>query len=354
MRSYRSPLAFLFVTFQITRQLLGNTDAFLLPQYHGPKTVRKQSDGSCSYTSFLKAPAFGVLRSKSGNTDSSQSNTETTSGTSKSNTKDLVVPLSTKEMINQVARAISEASKDKKRQIVRILLPRDRSSQDIGVAIEGRDQQDLMLVPPDESWQGGIMQLYYAAAPTAQQILAKVIGNSNGGVPSRILEDRSVDESGVDGVGLLSTEDGKLACWVQPTQENIDQIEEANNDVVILLNPQWRQVDDALDTASKETGFLGNLASFLGGKGGALRRLKEVGYEATYTLEGYVCRGSNVRLLQVLDSEWCVFCERDTIDSYIQVGSFSSRPNYQQVDQCLEQSNIGFKFRRDVGLEPKL
>ena len=56
--------------------------------------------------------------------------------------------------------------------------------------------------------------------------------------------------------------------------------------LIALLNPQWRDVDDALDAASKADGVFGSLASFLGGKGSAFRRLKELGYVPTCTLEG--------------------------------------------------------------------
>ena len=179
------------------------------------------------------------------------------------------------------------------------------------------------------------------------------------GLPSRVTEDRSVDESGVDGVGLFATEDKKVTCWLQPTQENIDGMEKSastagEDDVVVLLNPQWRLVDDALDTYSKGEGFLGGLANFLGGKGGALKRLKDAGFAPVYTLEGYVCRGANVRLLQILDSEWTVFCERDNGESYIRVGSKETRPTYADVETMLQDSDIGFKYARDIGLQPKL
>jgi hypothetical protein len=86
-----------------------------------------------------------------------------------------------------------------------------------------------------------------------------------------------VDESGVDGVGLWITQgaspEDDVSCFVQPSQETIDAIEsissQAGSRLVALVNPQWRITDDALDTASREEGTVfGNLASFLGGKGG--------------------------------------------------------------------------------------
>ena len=134
------------------------------------------------------------------------------------------------------------------------------------------------------------MQLYRAAAPMTEKLLREVTSDS--GLPPRVKEDRSVDESGVDGVGLFQTEDGKVSCWLQPTQENIDAMEisaskASDNDIIVLINPQWRLVDDALDSASQKEGFLGSLANFLGGKGGALKRLKDAGFVPVYSLEGY-------------------------------------------------------------------
>jgi hypothetical protein len=219
--------------------------------------------------------------------------------------------------------------------------------------------EDFSLVPPDESWQGGIMQLYRAAAPTCTAIIRKVTSDAESGLPPRISEDRSVDESGVDGVGLFKTDDNKMSCWLQPTQELVDLYiddaeKSAKDNIVVLMNPQWRLVDDALDSASQNTGFLGGLASFLGGKGGVLKQLKEADFKPVYTLEGYVCRGSNVRLLQTLDSDWSVYCERDNGESFIPVGTSPTRPVYQDVEAMLDESNIGYKYARDVGLEEKL
>lgn len=309
-----------------------------------------------------------ILRNKYDSVTSlheSESGTETTatSSSASSSSRGLSIPLSWEEMVRQVASAMKEASeKGTSRQIVRVLLPRDSSSDDLGKYIEegfenSNSKGEIALVPPDESWQGGIMQLYRAAAPTASEIVRTLTSASS--LPSRISEDRSVDESGVDGVGLLQTEDQSVNLWVQPTQECVDGMVKMSeqvdaNKLVVLLNPQWRQVDDALDAQSKGEGFMSTLASFLGGKGGTLKQLAEAGYQPVYTLEGYVCRGSNVRLLQVLDSPWTVFCERDNQESYIQVGTSEARPTYQQVEVMLQDSDIGYKYARDMGWQEKL
>lgn len=268
------------------------------------------------------------------------------------------VPLTLDEMIRQAATSMKEASNaGVSKQLVRILLPRDAANADFGTFWESSDRDKVTLVPPDESWQGGILQLYRAAAPTAEEIMRKTSVNE-GGLPPRITEDRSVDESGVDGVGLLTSEDG-TTCYVQPTQELVGDyvLPKLQSDTTtILLNPQWRQVDDALDSASSGSGFFSNLAKRLGGKAGTLQALADAGFTPVYTLEGYVCMGANVRLLQTFGSPvWSVFCERDDKDSFVKVGQQSGkRPTYQDVEKMLQESDIGYKYARDLGMSPKL
>jgi hypothetical protein len=171
-----------------------------------------------------------------------------------------------------------------------------------------------------------------------------------------------VDESGVDGIGLWITQGASpeedVSCFVQPTQETVDAVEsiskQAGGRLVTLMNPQWRITDDALDKASRSEGVFGNLASFLGGKGGSLRRLDEMGFESVYILEGYVCRGGNIRLMKRFDSDWFVFAENDAGTEFIKVGTIESRPSYQDVDAMLEEKGISLKYARDIGLAPKL
>jgi len=205
------------------------------------------------------------------------------------------------------------------------------------------------------------MQLYRAASPTARNILRK-IGGDVGGVPPKVVEDRSVDESGVDGVGLWMTQSNNpaddISCFVQPLQETVDAIEniskQAGERLVVLMNPQWRNVDDALDSASREEGIFGSLASFLGGKGNSLKRLEDAQFQNVYSIEGYVCKGGNVRLMKRFDSDWIVFAENDSETDFILIGDMKSRPSYQDVDQMLNEKGVSLKYARDIGLAPKL
>lgn len=282
----------------------------------------------------------------------------------------IYIPLSFEEMVKQISSAMEDAMKaGKKRQTLRILLPRSSDNENLGQLYEtdvvNPDPSvytDTVLVPPDESWQGGIMQLYRAASLSCQEILRRYSRNAQGGVPPKLLEDRSFDESGVDGVGLWitqgSTPSDDISCFVQPSQETIDGIEaisaQAGERMVALLNPQWRIVDDALDSASKQGGVFGNIASFLGGKGNSLKRLEAAGFENIYLLEGYVCRGGNVRLIKRFDTDWFVFAENDAKTDFIECGSSKQRPTYQEVDTMLDSKGITLKYTRDFGLAPKL
>mmetsp|Transcript_28184 Transcript_28184/g.58748 ORF Transcript_28184/g.58748 Transcript_28184/m.58748 type:complete len:385 (+) Transcript_28184:127-1281(+) len=318
----------------------------------------------------------------------------------------LQIPLSYNEMVLQASQCMSDAySAGITRQIVRILLPRDANADRLGVQFEAdaetdNRQSDFKLVPNDESWQGGIMQLYRAASPTTKDILRQLCTTSaTTGVPPRIIEDRGIDESGVDGVGLLYTQvgngntgggdddaatnddeeingggfglfgesvtlptlaDNDMCVFVQPNQEVAEFVDKlstqtsSSTPLIALLNPQWRQVDDALDSASKSGGVFGAFASFLGGKGSVLRRLDELRYRPTFTLEGYVCKGGNIRLIKRFDSDWVVFAENDSGEQYVKVGSLAERPTYQDVEKMLDDKGVGYKYARDLGMAPKL
>jgi len=292
--------------------------------------------------------------------------TESSSTNTADRTDKLYIPISFDEMVRQSSSAMKDAYENGvTRQMVRILLPRSSENDQLGRMIEDDAEMDMrsaVLVPPDETWQGGIMQLYRAASIATRSMLREYSKNVAGGVPPRLNEDRSVDESGVDGIGLWQTQGASpqddVSCFVQPNQEAMDAIENISNQaggrLVALLNPQWRITDDALDAASRSEGLFGNLASFLGGKGDSLRRLGELGFDNTYILEGYVCRGGNIRFIKRFDTDWAVFAENDAATDYIKVGKSKARPTYQEVDAMLEEKGISLKYARDIGLAPKL
>lgn len=323
------------------------------------------------------APSTMVLH-EADNTDV----TDTTTQAMNDINSQLSVPRTLSEMIDQVSTSIKLASEQDQqqessskpitRQIIRILLPRDSKSAQLGQYYESEvadleemniDLDALTLVPPDETWQGGIMQLYRAISIPTRMMLRN-LGGTIGGVPPTIIEDRSIDTTKVDGVGMFLSQvpnnpSKDICCFVQPLQESIDGIEsicaQAGKDrLVLLLNPQWRNIDDALDTASKQGGFLGSVASFLGGKGNSLKKLEELGFDSVFSIEGYVCKGGNVMLMKRFDSDWVVFAQNDSETDYIRVGVSKARPSYQEVEKMLDEKGVSLKYARDIGLAPKL
>lgn len=343
---------------------------------HTPTSVKVQS----SSVSSSSPTTFGVQKKKTSAIFSSSTENDAVSENKKTKEEindDITFPLSFDEMVSQASQASVDCmATGQNRQIVRILLPRDNQSGNLGQYFErealtddsifsrsSSAKQNIILVPPDETWQGGIMQLYRSCVPTCREILRKC-SQDVGGIPPKIIEDRSIDESGVDGCGLLLTQSAEpqndISCFVQPTQENTEVIEriseQAKSRLVMLVNPQWRNVDDGLDTISKSEnqGFLGKFASFLGGKGATLQTLDRLGYSNAYTIEGYVCKGGNIRLLKRFDSDWIVFAENDAMTDFIKVGTSVERPTYQDCDEMLDKMGISLKYARDVGLAPKL
>mmetsp|Transcript_25640 Transcript_25640/g.54155 ORF Transcript_25640/g.54155 Transcript_25640/m.54155 type:complete len:363 (+) Transcript_25640:204-1292(+) len=140
------------------------------------------------------------------------------------------IPLTYNEMISQATQCISDAYTHAgiSRQIVRVLLPRrveyqTRPGERIEEDANTNDRtkvNEMKLIPPDESWQGGILQLYRAACPMAVELLREMSGTfRDAGVPPRIVEDRSIDESGVDGVGLCYTQ----SEWSGSSSERDDE-----------------------------------------------------------------------------------------------------------------------------------
>lgn len=359
----RSVQKFLALELLLCVALRCNTSAFAF----SPAARLSASPRSQAFTSTLSSPIPVVCMS---NSDSPEIKPY---GNGEDDDYTLPIPYTFDEMVRQASTAMRDAyDAGLTRQVLRVLVPRVSSSAQLGQYYESdavptgstqQQQQDqILLAPPDETWQGGIMQLYRAAAPTAQQIL-KTLSTSGGVPPRNMVEDRSMDESGVDGVGLWMTRAARpeddVSCFVQPSQETIESIESiskqaGDNRLVALLNPQWRTVDDALDTASRQDTLFGTFASFLGGKGNSLRRLDELGFTNVYTLEGYVCKGGNVRLMKRFDQDWGVYAENDAATDYIKVGSSKERPTYQDVDKMLDNKGISLKYARDIGFAPKL
>jgi hypothetical protein len=99
----------------------------------------------------------------------------TTTTTTMSVTDQLRIPISFEEMVKQVSSAMEDAyAQGKTRQILRVMLPRSANNDNLLQYFEEDAENSLeesVLVPIDETWQGGIMQLYRAASFTCQAVL---------------------------------------------------------------------------------------------------------------------------------------------------------------------------------------
>ena len=210
-------------------------------------------------------------------TQSKEAVDETTDETTTTSVNDsLEIPLTYDEMIKQVSLCMSDAYEQGiTRQIVRILLPRDASNDQLGQYFENEVEtndrtSDVKLVPNDESWQGGIMQLYRSASPTTKDILRSLCKTSaTTGVPPTIIEDRSIDESGVDGIGLLYTQSGISGSSTDDTAQDNNTNDNggggfnffgesvklptlSDNDMCIFVQPS-QEVCDVIDDLTSKT-----------------------------------------------------------------------------------------------------
>jgi len=249
-------------------------------------------------------------------------------------------PLNAEAQLLAARDAILRASNDGvTRQQLRTLLRRDGD-----------------LVPPDETWTGGIMQLYGACRPLARDLLRK-IGEARDDKPS--LREQRLDVSGVDGESLLVAEGesarNDASLFIQPSSEIQKTIESvcaaAGPRLVLTLNPQFRDVDDTLDFLAKKTGLLGSIGGFLGGKAAFTDSMDSLGFQETFSLQEFVVTGTQVRIFKAYPFGWRIFALSDRDDEpAISLGSSGeTRPDYNVIAEVLEANKISPKIFRDVG-----
>jgi hypothetical protein len=145
-----------------TALLLGtNVSCFSTPKMNSARTM------GTNEASLYQGALFMSTTENTG-TDSSPAKTADP-------TDKLSIPVSFDEMVRQSSSAMKDAYKNgATRQMVRILLPRSSDNDQLGKLIENDvllDMRSAVLVPPDETWQGGIMQLYRAASIAARDML---------------------------------------------------------------------------------------------------------------------------------------------------------------------------------------
>lgn len=253
------------------------------------------------------------------------------------------LPRSLEQQIAAMGKSITRAREDGvNRQRVRALLPRN------GV-----------LVPPDETWEGGIMELYYAITPMVKRTL-RLLTPPVSGVPPRFTENR-IDASTVDGEALWTVQAASakddVCAFVQPSVENRKDIEQtcesAGERVVLMFNPQYRESDDTLDYLSKSNGLFKAVATFLGGKAAFVERLDELGFVDTFNLQSNVIRGSEMFYYKTYPGDWRIYILGDD-DEPIYLGESKDRPDYNKIDDLLETNGVAQKFQRELNMFPPL
>jgi len=246
-------------------------------------------------------------------------------------------PTSKKEMLAQAVGCIKRAKEDgMNRYILRLFLP--------------RGPEDT-LIPCDESWEGGIMQLFSVASPLIRELLMQ-LSTSVAGVPPTLREQR-LDSSGVDGESVWLAESSQpqddAMGFVQPSTEQIAQIEAASNNAgerpILLCNPQWKERDDPLDALSREKGWKGSLGNFLGGKASTEASLLELGFKDVYTLATYRCRGSLIFLQLAYPHGWTAFYREGVDDeTWKPLLASQARPVYKEVEDALKAADVPFRL----------
>jgi hypothetical protein len=260
--------------------------------------------------------------------------------------KPIALPITKEQMIAAAAESVKRAQAEGvSNQRLRVLLPSPR--------IPG------LLIAPDETWEGGIMQLYQACSPLTRD-LVRALSFSAGGVAPRLKEQR-LDRSGVDGEGLWTSEcvsaSDDVSALVQPSSEQLKNIEavcqSASGRLVLMINPQYRDSDDTMDFLAGKGGLFGSMANFLGGKAKFVGALDELGFQTTFALEAYVIRGSELKYLKTWGSDWKIYITDDEGQPLF-LGESTTRPDYNRIDDLLEKNLVAQKALRDLGTAPKL
>ena len=66
-----------------------------------------------------------------------------------------------------------------------------------------------------------------------------------------------------------------------------------------------------------------------------------------------MCKGGNICLVKNFDMDWVIFIENNSMTDYIEVGTLTLRPFYQDYDKMLEDQGTSLKYTWDIDLAPK-
>ena len=256
------------------------------------------------------------------------------------------IPKNEVEMIQDCAEAVGRAqAAGVSRHKVRLMLP------------GGEVSAWGTLCPTDESWEGGIMQLYGACSPLVRSLLRKC--SKNDLAPT--LSEQRLDESGVDGISLWTAQCQKarddIYAFCQPSTETIEVVKDVCKNAgprsVLMVNPQWRETKDGYDLAGEKPGLFGQIGNFLGGTAGARKEVAALGFEDVYLLQEYTVNGDACRILKSYPNpNWQTYIIMDNSEPTL-LGEQPGRPTYQDIAALLESKGIPAKWARDMGMGVK-
>jgi hypothetical protein len=115
------------------------------------------------------------------------------------------------------------------------------------------------------------------------------------------------------------------------------------------VNPQFRDTEDTLDFIASKAGFLGQLGGFLGGKADFTKRMKDLGFRETFSLQEFVVSGTQVRIYLAYPYRWQIYAPSDANDEpAVKLGECDARPDYNVIAKVLTANAIEPKLYRDL------
>lgn len=246
----------------------------------------------------------------------------------------LEVPSTPEDMVRQAARSVERAFEaGVTRQTVRFALIRE-------------DQ----FINDDNQWPGGAEQMAREAArPLTVSLLKQVHAPTKKGENNDLRLPPTIKEQDIwdfDGSSLITAEakagaNGDVQAMVLPNTDvkyikDIATIDKAMGDrLFLLINPFWRNLD---------SWGINILAP------GAKKKAKEVifdqGYDETYSLLRFSCRGEECVAVKSYPFDWQIFAYREDENNYvggvametaIRLGSCKEEPNSEFVTSLLNE-----------------
>mgnify|MGYP003871163711 CR=1 FL=1 len=242
----------------------------------------------------------------------------------------LDVPSTSEDMVYQAARAVERAFKDGiNRQTVRFALIRE----------------DQYVNGEMNQWPGGAMQMSRESGkPLTKELLKQIRAPTKDADVNELRLPPTVKEQDVldfDGSALITAEakagaNGDVQALLFPNTDtkyikDIDAIDQAmGKRLFLLVNPFWRNLD---------SWGMNILAP--GAKKKAQAVIFDKGYDETYSLLRFSCRGEECVALKCYPYDWQIYAYREDdyagMDSVIRLGSTKEEPGSAYVTELLNE-----------------